>query len=180
MDKNYLIGIFGAGFALLTWTWTYTSLPKLLTDYGPWVATFIMIYAALHLTFDYFDPPIKGSLDAIKLPNLLGRPDYTKWDRLSDFRLDHAACLWIDREPSQHLDNDETAVFRKLEVCVTSGALKVKRDDLREVIADAFRKSEGHVVKANPEWRADRSSLLLLADQLSEKPPFLYKKERVK
>lgn len=178
MDKNFVIGIFGAGFGLLTWT--YTPLPEVLTHYGPWVATFMMAYAALHLLFDHFDPPIKGSLDTVKLRSSPVRPDYAKWDKLSDFRLDHVACLWIDREPSQHLDSDETAVFKKLEDYITSGALGVKRDDLREVISDAFRKSEGHVVKANPEWRADRSSLLSLAVKLGEKPPFLFKKERVK
>ena len=131
--------------------------------------------------FKYYDLMVnKAEIENRWPPKTHPRPDYAKWDKLSDFRLDHAACLWIDREPSQHLDDDETAVFRKLEGHVSNRTLEVKRDDLREVISDAFRKADGHVVKANPEWRVERSSLLSLAVTLGEKPPFLYKKERIK
>lgn len=107
------------------------------------------------------------------------RPDYTKWDAISDFTLGQVACLWIDREPLQHLGADEVAVFRKLEQYVSNRTLVVKRDDLREVIGDSFRKQEGHIVKASPKWRVERNDLLMLAVLVGEKPPFLYPKERI-
>ena len=178
MDKNLAIGVFGAGFGLLTWT--YSPLPEALTHYGPWLAIFVMAYATLHLMFDYLDPPIKIGSEPAKHGNPPKRPDYAKWDLISDFRLGDVACLWIDREPSQHLGVDETAAFRKLEGHVSDRTLALKGNDQRELIGNAFRKADGYVVKSNPEWRVNRNALLSLAVTLEEKPPFLYKKERVK
>ena len=108
------------------------------------------------------------------------RPDYAKWDKFTDFRLDNTACLWIDREPSQHLDEEEAAIFRMLERHVSDGSLPVKRNDKRDLIAGSVRKPAGHVVKAKPDWIVERNELLMLAMTLNEKPPFLYKTERIK
>src|SRR5688572_16687308 len=65
----------------------------------------------------------------IEIP--LNRPDYNKWDKENQFRLDQAACLWVDEEPTQHLGERAKGQFRKFEKAIWDRILRVKRDSFR-------------------------------------------------
>lgn len=107
------------------------------------------------------------------------RPDYVKWDARNDFALQDLACLWIDVEPSKHLDWRARRQYRKLEAAISRRELQVKRNDLREVIAGSYRKPEGYTVKATPSWRVSRQDAIMYAGQINARPPFLFPKERI-
>jgi len=107
-------------------------------------------------------------------------PDFDKWDQQREFRLWEAANLWANREPKMPLDRRATVAFRKLEKGINDKTLQVLRQDLREVIYDAYDKTHhGIQPKANPNWGVKRDELLSFASSIGEKPRFLYPKERV-
>jgi hypothetical protein len=106
-------------------------------------------------------------------------PDFDKWDRQSEFRLYEVACLWSNQEPALPLSKEAKDCFLRLERAVLDRTLKVHRENLREVIADAVQESRGGQVMANPNWGVTRADLLSYALVADEKPRFLFPRERV-
>ena len=106
-------------------------------------------------------------------------PDFEKWDKQKEFRLLEAACLWVDEEPRLPLSFKSQIAFRKLEKALEEYRLSARRNDLWEVISDAFDLHEkGQANKANPNWVVTRSDLVTYAKTVGEKPRFLFPKER--
>jgi hypothetical protein len=169
-------GIFGIGIAV--WTWSIPAAPDWVHIYGPWLALILMAVAALDWIYNYFDPAAETN-NAITsvIPEI--RPNYAKWDLLNEFKLDAVACLWIDREPKEHLDEAESKQFKTLESFINQGKLKKKGGGIKEAIKDAVEKQKGIAVKASPNWIVEREWLLELANTIHEKPLFLFEKERI-
>lgn len=109
-------------------------------------------------------------------------PDLQKWDANKEFTLWDASWLWANQEPPRQgepISQEAQQAFRRLEAGLETRALKVRRSDSRERISDAYDLSaKGIKNKANPNWVASRDDLISFAHSISEKPQFLFPKER--
>jgi len=98
---------------------------------------------------------------------------------MPNFQLHQLACLWENQEPSLPSSHRAKNRFETLAAAARSGALLVRRDNLRQVIVDAIDETRGIKVKADPLWIVSRKDAIAYANSINEMPPFLFPKERV-
>jgi hypothetical protein len=114
-------------------------------------------------------------------PPNLSTSDYSEIDKLQYFTLNEMASFWGCERASIPLSRKAKKRFSRMEADIESKKLSVIRDDLREVIADAYnRVHHGKKTSANPKWRITRDDAMAYAGTISERPAFLFPKERAK
>src|SRR3990172_3520012 len=74
------------------------------------------------------------------------RPDYKKWDDSMSFTLGQTACLWLDREPTQHLGFFAKRKSRKLRSDVYKQNLSTS-GSIREILECNLRRVAPELVE---------------------------------
>lgn len=109
------------------------------------------------------------------------RPDYAAWDKRFEFRLWETACLWSDIEPTQPLPWRARRQLRKLSTAIEAGKLPVAQPSKREfVYAISDKRRHGKAMKVNPDWLVTRDALRSHAEEIDERPRFLFRSERIR